>query len=76
MGDIRSFFGGKPPVSSGSSQKEKKPDPKKQTPVKNSKKRKSRVIGKSHDALTCCADFILEDSDEDDIDKYNSPNTN
>jgi hypothetical protein len=46
MGDIRSFFGGKPPVSSGSSQKENKPDSKKPTPTKNPKKRKSRVIGK------------------------------
>jgi len=43
--DIRSFFGGKPPQSSGSSQKDSKSAGKKTTPVKNSKKRKSRVIG-------------------------------
>lgn len=44
--DIRSFFGGKPPTSSGSSQKDPKSSTKNATPVKNSKKRKSKVIGK------------------------------
>lgn len=62
--DIRSFFGGKPAQSSGSSQKEKKTPSKSTTPAKTGKKRKSRVIG--IDALI----HANIDSDEDDSDKY------
>jgi hypothetical protein len=64
--DIRSFFGGKPPASSGSSQKASQTSTKKVTPSKNTKKRKPKVIGKLR--VDIYADDITE-SDEDD-DEY------
>lgn len=72
MSDIRSFFGGKPLASSTSSQKGPSPrkelSQKKATPVKASKKRKSKVIG----MVTRCAGANPADSDEEDVDRYNS----
>ena len=72
MTDIRSFFGGKPPASSTSSQKvtssQKELSLEKVTPVKPSKKRKSKVIG----MVTRYAGANPADSDEEDVDRYNS----
>ena len=67
--DIRSYFGGNPPTSSGSSQKDAKSSAKKITPVKNSKKRKSKVIGKF--TRHTRANHLTESDDEED-DKYQS----
>jgi hypothetical protein len=67
--DIRSFFGGKPPSSSASSQKDAKATPKKTTPVKPAKKRKSKVVGEfptRHRVVNS------PESDEDDDDKYSN----
>jgi hypothetical protein len=62
--DIRSFFGGKPATPSGSSQKASQTTTKKVTPSKNSKKRKSKVIGKLR--VDIDTDDITEsDEDED-----------
>lgn len=63
--DIRSFFGGKPATPSRSSQKASQTTTKKVTPIKSSKKRKSKVIGK----LRVDIDTDITESDEDE-DQY------
>jgi len=66
MTDIRSFWGVKPPASSGASPKDAKSSQKKTTPQKPSKKRKSKVIGINSRVKTRADNRIESDEEEDD----------